>query len=62
MKEARLVRRLRRGDAEALHQIYHRYKDDLLTVGAAILGDVHAAEDCLHDVFVHFAAAVYARR
>ena len=57
MKDARLVRRLRRGDAEALHQIYHRYKDDLLTVGTAILGDVHAAEDCLHDVFVHFAAA-----
>ena len=55
MKDARLVRRLRHGDAEALHQIYHRYKDDLLTVSMAILGDTHAAEDCLHDVFVHFA-------
>ena len=55
MKDARLVRRLRRGDADALHQIYHRYRDDLLTVAMAISGDPHTAEDCVHDVFVHFA-------
>ncbi|MHC4517737.1 MAG: RNA polymerase sigma factor [Planctomycetota bacterium] len=57
MKDARLVRRLRRGDVDALHQIYRRYKGDLLTVAMAILGDPHTAEDCVHDVFVHFAAA-----
>jgi RNA polymerase sigma-70 factor (ECF subfamily) len=56
LKDTRLVHRLRRGDADALHQIYHRYKDDLLTVAAALLNDSHAAEDCVHDVFVHFAA------
>ena len=56
MKDARLVHRLRHGDLDALHQIYHRYKDDLLTVAMAILNDSHAAEDCVHDVFVHFAA------
>jgi RNA polymerase sigma-70 factor (ECF subfamily) len=55
LKDARLVHRLRHGDVDALHQIYHRYKDDLLTVAMAILGDPHAAEDCVHDVFVHFA-------
>ena len=57
MKDARLVHRLRHGDVEALHQIYHRYKDDLLTVAMAILSDPYAAEDCVHDVFVHFAGA-----
>lgn len=57
LKDARLVHRLRRGDTDALHQIYHRYKDDLLTVAMAISGDPHTAEDCVHDVFVHFAAA-----
>jgi RNA polymerase sigma-70 factor (ECF subfamily) len=55
LKDARLVYRLRHGDVDALHQIYHRYKDDLLTVAMAVLGDSHAAEDCVHDVFVHFA-------
>jgi RNA polymerase sigma-70 factor (ECF subfamily) len=47
---------LRRGDTDALHQVYHRYKDDLLTVAMSLLNDRYAAEDCVHDVFVHFAA------
>ena len=57
MRDRRLVHRLHRGDVDALHQIYHRYKDDLLTVAMSLLGDAHAAEDCVHDVFVHFAEA-----
>ena len=57
MKDRRLVHRLSRADPDALRQIYHRYKDDLLTVGMALLGDPEAAEDCMHDVFVHFAGA-----
>jgi RNA polymerase sigma-70 factor (ECF subfamily) len=57
LRDGRLVHRLRRGDTEALHQVYHRYKDDLLTVAMSLLNDRHAAEDCVHDVFVHFAAA-----
>jgi RNA polymerase sigma-70 factor (ECF subfamily) len=48
---------LRRGDADALQQIYHRYKEDLLTVAMFLLGDAQGAEDCVHDVFVHFAEA-----
>ncbi len=55
MRDRRLVHRLRRGDVEALQQIYHRYKNDLLTVAMSLLGEVHTAEDCVHDVFVHFA-------
>jgi RNA polymerase sigma-70 factor, ECF subfamily len=57
LRDRRLVHRLRRGDAEALQQIYHRYKEDLLTVAMSLLGDAHGAEDCVHDVFVHFAEA-----
>jgi RNA polymerase sigma-70 factor (ECF subfamily) len=57
LRDRRLVQRLRRGDREALHQVYHRYKDDLLTVAMSLLNDRPAAEDCVHDVFVHFAAA-----
>ncbi len=30
MRDRRLVHRLRRGDIDALQQIYHRYKEDLL--------------------------------
>ena len=55
MRDRRLVQRLQRGDVEALQQIYHRYKEDLLTVAMSLLGEVHTAEDCVHDVFVHFA-------
>jgi RNA polymerase sigma-70 factor (ECF subfamily) len=57
LRDRRLVHRLRRGDIDALQQIYHRYKDDLLTVAMSLLGEAQAAEDCVHDVFVHFAEA-----
>ncbi|MFC1794619.1 RNA polymerase sigma factor [Planctomycetota bacterium] len=55
MKDRRLVHRLSLADPDALRQIYNRYKDDLLTVAMALLADPGAAEDCVHDVFVHFA-------
>jgi RNA polymerase sigma-70 factor, ECF subfamily len=41
-----------RGDREALHHLYASCKDDLLTLAACLLGDRHAAEDVLQDVFV----------
>lgn len=56
MRDRRSIDRLRRGDVDALQQVYDRYKDDLLTVAMSLLNDRHAAEDCAHDVFVHFAA------
>jgi len=52
-----LLRRLHRGDIDALRCIYEKYKDDLLTIAVSVLCDIHAAEDCLHDVFVNFAKA-----
>ena len=58
LEEKRLIRELKRGNREALHQIYMEYKDDLLTIAAALLHDSIAAEDVLHDVFVSFAGTV----
>ncbi len=57
MKDRRLVYRLTHADPDALRQIYNRYKNDLFTVAMALLADPDAAEDCVHDVFVHFAGA-----
>jgi RNA polymerase sigma-70 factor (ECF subfamily) len=57
LNDRRLVHRLSHADPDALREIYHRYKDDLLTVAMALLADPDAAEDCVHDVFVHFADA-----
>lgn len=53
-----LLKRLRCGDRDALHRVYEKYMDDLLAVAASLLSDIHAAEDCVHDVFVGFAGAV----
>ena len=52
-----LIQRLHRGDRAALREIYERYRQDLLTLAACLLGDVAAAEDVLHDTFVAFAAS-----
>jgi RNA polymerase sigma-70 factor (ECF subfamily) len=56
-EDQRLLRRLHRGDTEALSRIYEKYKDSLLTLAVSVLYDIHTAEDCLHDVFVNFAKA-----
>jgi RNA polymerase sigma factor (sigma-70 family) len=54
--EQRLFGMLQQGDPTALRCLYERCKDDLLTVAGCLLGDRAAAEDCLHDVVVSFAA------
>jgi RNA polymerase sigma-70 factor, ECF subfamily len=56
MEDWRLLKRMRRGDKDALRGIYEKYKEDLFRVGVSLLGDAASAEDCLQDVFVSFAA------
>jgi len=51
-----LIRRFNAGDMDALRRIYEKYKPDLLSVSRALLNDVSAIEDVLHDVFVRFAS------
>jgi RNA polymerase sigma-70 factor (ECF subfamily) len=58
LEDKRLIWELKRGDKDALRQIYMEYKDNLLTIAAALLHDAGAAEDVLHDVFVSFAGSV----
>ena len=57
MEDRRLVRRLRRGEAEALCRVYEKYRDDLLRLAVSLSNDTAAAEDIVQDVFVSFLRA-----
>jgi len=54
LEDKLFVLRFNRGDRRVLHQIYDKYKDDLVTLAAALLMDVSLAEDVVHDVFISF--------
>jgi RNA polymerase sigma-70 factor, ECF subfamily len=55
-EDRQLIRRLRLGDREALRAIYEKYSGALFASALCLVGDRASAEDCLHDVFVAFAA------
>ena len=55
LEERYLIWRFKHGSAEAFEQTYMRSKNDLLKVAVVLLGNIHAAEDIVHDVFVHVA-------
>ncbi|MBN2180891.1 MAG: sigma-70 family RNA polymerase sigma factor [Sedimentisphaerales bacterium] len=50
-----LILRFKQGRNGALRQIYDKYKVELLKLSIVLTGDVNAAEDMVHDVFVKFA-------
>ncbi len=54
LEDKLLIWKFNRGNREALRGIYEKYKDDLVTLAAALLTDVNSAEDVVHDVFVSF--------
>jgi len=54
LEDKLLIWKFNRGNAEAVRRIYEKYKDDLVTLAAALLHNVGAAEDAVHDVFVSF--------
>jgi RNA polymerase sigma factor (sigma-70 family) len=54
LQDKLLIWKFNRGGKEALRCIYEKYKDDLVTLAAALLTDVSSAEDVVHDVFVSF--------
>jgi len=54
LEDKLLIWKFNRGNKEALQRIYEKYKDDLVTLAAALLHNVSAAEDAVHDVFVSF--------
>ncbi len=53
--ESNLVTALRLGDHDAFKQAYLRYKRDVLTLVASMLGRPDEAPDFLHDIFVSLA-------
>ncbi len=55
LEERYLIWRFKHGSAEAFERIYERYKNDLLKLAVVLLGETCAAEDIVHDVFVHVA-------
>jgi len=55
LEERYLIWRFKHGSAEAFERIYARHKNDLLKLAVVLLGETSAAEDIVHDVFVHVA-------
>jgi RNA polymerase sigma factor (sigma-70 family) len=58
LEDKLLVMKCKRGSRDAMRRIYEKYKDYLLTLARALLGEKPAAEDVVHDVFVCFAQSV----
>ncbi len=54
LEDKLLILKYNLGRREALHEIYDKYKNDLVTLAAALLTDVALAEDVVHDVFIGF--------
>jgi RNA polymerase sigma-70 factor (ECF subfamily) len=55
-EDGRILKRLQRGDKDALRLVYEKYADTLVSIAVSLVSDIHTAEDCLHDAFVDFAA------
>ena len=54
-----LAWRFKKGSRAALRRIYEKYYDYLLTVAIALLHDVNAAEDVVHDSFVKLSESAH---
>jgi RNA polymerase sigma-70 factor (ECF subfamily) len=54
LEDSVLVWKIRHGSSDALRRIYEKYKKDMLSLANALLHDLSAAEDVVHDVFVSF--------
>ena len=54
MEDKLLILRFKYGSSEALRRIYEKYRLYLLKLAVALLHDVSAAEDVVHDVFIRF--------
>jgi len=54
-----LAWRFKKGSRAALRRIYEKYYDYLLTVATALLHDVNAAEDVVHDSFLKLSESAH---
>jgi len=55
MEDTWLIIAFKRGSTDALCHMYEKYESTMLSVATALLNDVAAAEDVVHDVFVALA-------
>jgi len=55
LEDKLLILRFKRGDCDALRQIYDKYKGDLLKLAIFLTGDICQSEDVVQDVFVKLA-------
>lgn len=53
LKDKWLILRFRHGSQDAFCRIFERYRDDLLCLALSLLQDKSAAEDIVHEVFLH---------
>jgi len=58
LEDKLLVLKCKRGNKDGMCRIYEKYKDYLLTLARALLGEKAVAEDVVHDTFVCFAQSV----
>jgi RNA polymerase sigma-70 factor (ECF subfamily) len=61
-EDRQILKRLQRGDKDALCLLYEKYADILVSVAVTLVSDAQTAEDCLHDAFIDFATIVPALR
>ncbi len=57
-QDGHILKRLQKGDKDALRLLYEKYSDALTAVALSLVADINTAEDCLHDAFVDFASTV----
>ena len=55
LEDKLLILRFKRGNCDALRQIYDKYKGDLLKLAIFLTGDICHSEDVVQDVFVKLA-------
>ena len=59
LEDKLLAWQFKKGSRAALCRIYEKYYDYLLTVATALLNDVHAAEDVVHDSFLKLSESAH---
>jgi RNA polymerase sigma-70 factor (ECF subfamily) len=59
LEDKLLAWQFKKGSRAALRRIYEKYYDYLLTVATALLHDVNAAEDVVHDSFLKLSESAY---
>ena len=59
LEDTYLAWRFKKGSRAALRRIYEKYYDYLLTVATALLHDVNAAEDVVHDIFLKLSESAH---